>query len=344
MEGLKKCSAKEDQYNFVEDYIRTVSSAMIKADIAKILANLWDQDVKEIRNFLNVSLEADIEILNEFADVDMGITAYQSMIREKTDRLGWKSIDESFGGIRKKEVVLIGSYSKVGKTDWLTEIIVHSIPQRLNCLIFSLEMDLGAFMERIMSKILKVSIWELRELMQSPERINKIIEIKDTLQRHVIVDDVNDLSMDDIKKRIMLANKYKFDRPVDRVFVDYFQYLKYNTTYEQISQNARNMKPLAKQLNVELFMLTQFNRMGSPWDEPSIKDFKGGNDMESSFDKALLLWREYSKPGIPLLEKEKIKNITKVKLVSRNGLRGREIIEMYYDPITTRIIEKPDEI
>jgi hypothetical protein len=86
-------------------------------------------------------------------------------------------------------------------------------------------------------------------------------------------------------------------------------------------------------------MLSQFNREGNQFSEPTISSFRGGNDMESSFDYSMLLWRPALNKDATEIEKDKYKYVTKVKLISRYRLRYNEIFDLYYNPKTTRLEE-----
>jgi replicative DNA helicase len=335
---MSTCGSIEREYAQSVKFIRSVKSELIKVDIAKSLAKRWNQDIADVRKQLFVTLNAEDELLDKFKSMSDCTDAYYEMLKHPGYTIGYPAMDASFGKLRKKKVILIGAYSKVGKSDYLIEILLHSaLRLKLRCQVFSMEMEAEAFMQRMMCKLFGITKNQLEELMLSAEGSEKVLEIQQKLEEYIYIIDENDLTMKDIKEYVVLANRSIFEKPVDRVFVDYFQYLKNTTEYAGTADAAKSMKPFAKSLNVQLFMLSQFNRSGNPWDEPSIMSFKGGNDMESSFDYAMLLWRPAGKPGITVLEKEQLKYSTMVKLISRDGLLGGELFELKYDPKTTRL-------
>ena len=90
----------------------------------------------------------------------------------------------------------------------------------------SLEMPASALMQRLLMKLFGVNRKILKEMLKSPEGATYIMKARDILEKYLYIIDVNSLTMDDIKYRVEVANEKIFDKPVKRVFVDYFQYMK----------------------------------------------------------------------------------------------------------------------
>jgi DNA primase len=339
---VSQCTNVEQEYAEAQKFIGSVKSELIKVDICKSLAKRWDQKIEDVRKQLFVTVSAEDEIIGQLSSVSDCIDAYYEMLKHPGYTLGWPSIDASFGKLRKKKVFLIGAFSKVGKSEFIVDILLHSaLRLKLRCYVFSMEMEKETFMQRIMCKLFGVTKNRLEEIMLSADGAARILEIQQKLEEYIVIDDTNDLTLEDMKQRVLIANKRVFDKPVDRVFVDYFQYIKGANDYNGISATARAMKPFAKTLNVQLFMLSQFSRSGDQFSEPTISSFRGGNDMESSMDYGILLWRPALDKDMTETEKSHLRYVTKVKLISRDGLLYNEIFSLYYDPKTTRLEEKP---
>ena len=334
----------ESEYREVDLYVKTVKNPMILADIAKMLAKRWERELTDVKEYLKVRGESkDDEILAEFATVGESIDKYLSTMEDDGNGIGFPKIDFSFGGVQKKEVFLIGAYSKIGKTDFICEIILHSILRlHMNCLMFSMEMPKEGIIRRLLMKLFNVTKRKLKEMMKSPESATFIMEAREKLEKYLLIVDTNNLSIEEIKHRIKIANLYKFDTPVRRVFVDYFQYMKGTTEFSEIEASAKAMKPLCKDMDIELYMLSQFSRNDRPWERPSIASFKGGNSLESSFDKCVLLWRPSKNPKLSKIERDVIQYQTMVAIESREEMYGEDTFELAYDPETSRLLEKEE--
>lgn len=339
---LESCENVEAEYAAVEKFTRTIQNVMIKADIAKMLADRWQQGINDVRQFMNVSEDAKSDlVLSEFATVGESIDKLLTTLDVESNGIGFEKIDRSFGGISPKEILLIGAYSKVGKSDLICEILLHSVMRlKMNCIMFSMEMPKEALIRRLLMKLFGVNSKVLAEMLKSSEGATYITKARDILEKYLYIVDTNNLTISDIKYRVEVANEKIFDKPARRVFVDYFQYMKGTDDFEGIEKSAKAMKPFAKELNCELYMLSQFSRADRPWECPSIASFKGGNSMESSFDKAILLWRPSKDPKLSEIDREAIKYQTMVRLESREEMYGPDTFELVYDPITCRLSEK----
>jgi DNA primase len=338
---LNQCNHIENEYSTVEKFIPTVTNQMIRADISKMLAERWGQELSEVKEFLKVSSDTKAdEVLSEFATVGESIDQLVKTLDTESYGIGFPGIDHSFGGVQKKEVVLIGAYSKVGKTDFICEIILHSVMRlKMNCVVFSMEMPKESLMRRLLVKLFGVNRKVLKEMLKSPESASHIAKAMELLEKYLVINDRNKLTLDEMKYRVEIAGKKIFDKPVDRVFVDYFQYMKNTEEFTDIEATAKAMKPFVKDLNCELYMLSQFSRNDRPWERPSIASFKGGNAMESSFDKAVLLWRPSKNPKMSEIDRAQVKYQTMVAIESREEMYGNDIFEMVYNPVTSRLSE-----
>ena len=327
------------QSKAVAKYIKTVHNQIVKAEIAGVLAKEWEIDHQEVKEFLHVSESITTEeIMKEFKDTNSGIEKYMQMIRAPSYTIGFAQLDASFRPIRDKHVILIGAYSKVGKTDFMIEILLHSIVRlKMMCMVFTMEMSEEAFWERLLCKLVGVNSDTLAKMMLGSEFTSVVEQVKEKLEKYLTIIDTNGLTIQEIEERVRLA--MSLGAPVKRVFVDYFQYMRNTTEYADVARTARYMKEFVKKLNCQLVMLSQFNREGNNYDEPSIRSFRGGNDMESSFDKAVLLWRPGLKPGLGEIDKEVMKYETWCKIIDRDGLRGGDMFKLYYNPKTGRLQE-----
>ena len=194
-------------------------------------------------------------------------------------------------------------------------------------------------MERMIAMILKINMRDVRELiLQGDERIQQVVE---KLKDRLIIYDDNNLSMDDIERRIASLNqKNLLGGPVDLVVVDYFTYLKGANTYEGASGEALKMKGLAKKYNIILFMLSQLNRSAGTYNEPTMDMLRMTGDIEASGDVIVMLWRPEKEPGLSLEKQQKLQNITRLKIEkARDGMYGPSRMELKYNSETSRLEE-----
>jgi Replicative DNA helicase len=335
---MSTCSNIEQEYSESLKFIRTVKSELIKVDIAKLLSDRWKQDIEDVKKHLSVSVDTADEKLKDFADIYDCFGALDNTLDEEEIGIGYAKVDSNVT-FRKKWVVILGAYSFSGKTNNLIEWILHWIVRlHKRVLFFSLEMPKEDVVEVIMGKIAKIPPYKIKETIRSPEGSVVYQRVADVIQRYLYIVDRNSLSIDDIEDYIEIANVNVFDEPVDIVCVDYYQYLKGTTEYSDDSKTARKMKEIAKEHNIVLVMLSQFNKQSQYSDkgkvkEPTQNDLKGAGDIGASADVIYLIWRPALMGNLTEIERKELEYITRLKIAkARKGLKhGVSHFELRYD-------------
>ena len=338
---LESCSTEEEEYRRAEEYIPTVSSPMIRLDIIKELAKRWDKDEEILKRYFNTSIKDADDVLKEGSDITGCISDLKSIYATGGFQTHFRQIDSCIRRVEKKQVVIVGAFAGVGKTDFAIEMALRAIVKNgMRAVFFSLEMPKGKLIERMIAKMIGCPLSEVEGYLASDDLIAQRVVAK--LQDRLIVFDGNHLSMDDIDNRIKLVNtKNVLGGPVDIVFVDYFGYLKGTSTFEEASTSAKQMKGMAKDNNIILVMLSQLNRSGSGYAEPTMNLLKSTGDLEASADLVFLLWRPDKDPELSLEESDKLKYITRLKIdKARDGMFDTNMAEFKYNPSNSRLEEK----
>lgn len=337
---LKGCTTIEEEYQKAENYLPTVRSEMIRLDIIKFLAERWKKDVEDLKKYFNTVGQDSDDIIKEASDITGCLNDLRQIYATGGFKTHFEQIDNCIRRVEKKQVVVIGAYSGVGKSDIAIEYMLRAVCQNgMKVLFFSLEMPKGKLIERCVAKLIGCSMSEVEGYIRSSD--TAVQDIVTKLQNHLLVFDNNNYTMKDIEKRIQLVNtKNLMDGPVDMVFVDYFGYLKGTSDFEGASASATKMKAIAKDNNLIFVMLSQLNRGGNPYGEPNMTQLKLTGDLEASADVIMLLWRPGKDPNLSLDEKMQLENVTRVKIdKARDGMYGPNIAEFTYNKDTSRLEE-----
>lgn len=340
---LSKCATQEEEYEKVEEYVRTVSSPMIKIDIAKQLAGYWGKELDDVRKWLNAIEQDDNDIVEKFSDTNKCLEDLKDTYSSGGYKTHFSKIDHSIRRIRKRQVVGIAASPYVGKTDFAIEYVLKSvILNKMNVIFFSLEMTKGMLFERIMAKLLSKKLYEIEQMVMDCDPL--IASVKEKLDKHLLIVDENNMSVNDIERYVQMANtKNLFGSPVDMIVVDYFTYLKGCNTFEGASAQAMRLKPIAKANNIIFVMLSQLNRETPPWEEPVLQNLRMTGDLEAGLDVAFLLWRPVMEPKISVEKEMKLRWQTMLKIAkARDGIFGATRIELAYNQLTSRLDEVVD--
>lgn len=337
---LDNCKAQEDEYDVAHNFLKSVSNPLFKADIIKRLCERWGRDFTELKDFFENYREDSKELAKDASNAEESINDLKNLYLRGEYKTHFKCLDDCIGGMVKTQVMIVGAYSSAGKTDWLVEYLLRQvIINKARTLFFSLEMSKGKVMERIIAKVLKVSLREVRELVLSGDP--RIDQVKEKLSERLLIYDTNGLSIDDIKDRLIACNREnKLGGPIDIVAVDYFTYMRGASTYEGASEQALKMKGMAKEFNIILVMLSQLNRGANTYNEPTMDLLRMTGDIEASGDVIIMLWRPEKEPGLSLQKQQELKNITRMKVEkARDGIYGPTRMELKYNNNTSLLEE-----
>ena len=333
---LDKCSSISAERKVVERFSKSVQDNLMLINIADTLSERWHMERKAILDFLDVS-QSDTRLDDDFKGPEQCLMETKKMLTEVSMQYGVTAVDDGVrGGGRRKDVTFIGGYSSSGKT-FLTICMAMDmvVRQRKRILYFSMEMSAGALYERVIACLLKRPTDIVDEMIKAGDPL--VYNVLEKLKQYMYVVDKNGLDIEQVDKYIKKANVKLFDGNLDVVFIDYIQYMKNCSQYDVLAETAKGMKPLAKENDIHVVVLSQLNRGARIWEKPSMADLKGGGDLEASADNIFLLWRPGRNPDM-LPEEAKLKKDVVMLGIgkARNGAKIEEV-ELVMDANASRI-------
>ncbi|MDR0914246.1 MAG: replicative DNA helicase [Oscillospiraceae bacterium] len=207
---------------------------------------------------------------------------------------GIGSLDRVITGLNRSDMLLIAARPGVGKTSFALNIAKHvGLKARKKVAFFSLEMTNEQLVARLLSTEALVPSTKLRTGQLSAEEWQRIISAGDVLcKTEIYIDDTPGITVAEMKSKLRRL------KGVDVVVVDYLQLMSSGRRNEgrvqEISEITRNMKVLAKELNVSLIMLSQLSRASEQRAEhrPMLSDLRDSGSIEQDADIVLFLYRE----------------------------------------------------
>ena len=226
--------------------------------------------------------------------------------REKDfDRLrglptGFPGLDEKTAGLHGGDLVILAGRPGAGKTAFALNIVRHVTATGAGVLFFSLEMSSEQLVARLLSQG-EVDAQKIRTgRNMTHEDFTKMAETAHALEnRALYIDDsgtLNTLEMGARARR--LARSLRPSGGLGLVVVDYLQLLS-NAADEaggenratQVAMISRNLKALARDLNVPVIALSQLNRAveSRPTKTPMLSDLRESGAIEQDADLVLFL-------------------------------------------------------
>ena len=335
---LNNCFDIQQEFQVASEKIRLVKNPMIKQEIIEYLAKRWNKNITDVKEIANIDF-TDNELVNDFKDVDKCFSDYLDLINSDGLGIGFPSIDASFK-LRPSDVMFWAGYSGTFKTMVSCEVALYNaIVLKKNVLFFSLEMSAGSLYERLIARIMAKPTYEIEQMAKDGKQAILLQRLKEKLQEHIYIVDKSNLSIKDIENYIIIANnRVVKDGKIDFVILDYFQYLQ-GTTFEEIAESAKYTKVIAKNHDIVFFILSQLNRTGDNYLEPTVKMLKGSGDLEASADFIALCYRPEFNPKLTAEQRADVENHIVVKIgKARRGSRANEF-ELKYDTNISKVVD-----
>lgn len=236
--------------------------------------------------------------------------SFRNVFKEMTRRLnnpeesarlptGFVDLDNMIGGgFQPGELVILAARHSMGKTALALNIAEHAVLNgRKAVAVFSMEMSATQIGYRLTSSLARINNQKLCTAQLDDEEWSRVTSafVRIDEKSPLFIDDTSTLSPSDIRSRACtLARKH----PLGLIVVDYLQLMQVPGNREnraaEISEISRNLKALAKDLNVPVIVLSQLNRsLESRADKrPVMSDLRESGAIEQDADIVLFIYRD----------------------------------------------------
>jgi replicative DNA helicase len=187
---------------------------------------------------------------------------------KKENQLNFKSsfsdLDSIVQGFEKSDLIIIAGRPSMGKTAFALNLGKNIVEQyNAPLIIFSLEMSRQQILYRFISTQSNITSNRLKNGKMTLLEWQKLSKaMKHISQLPIFIDDNPNISLNEIRAKIRKIFKQKYKDGV--VIIDYLQLMKLNLKLEnrvqEISHITRNLKIMAKELQVPIIVLSQLSR------------------------------------------------------------------------------------
>ncbi len=210
---------------------------------------------------------------------------------------GFQELNQTIAGWCKPDLCIIAARPGAGKTAMMLSSVYHlAILNSVPTAIFSLEMSSEQLVERLESITSQVPLKRLRMNILNDYEKKTVMEADDIiLTTPLYIDDTGGLNISQLRaKATILKQKYG----IKVIFLDYLQLMsgqgKSNQNREQeVSTISRNIKALAKELEVPIIALSQLSRRVEERADkiPQLSDLRESGSIEQDADIVVMLMR-----------------------------------------------------
>ena len=242
---------------------------------------------------------------------------------------GFADLDQMTSGLQPSDLIIIAARPSMGKTALALTLAQNAaIQENATIALFSLEMSKEQLVMRMLSSEARVDAHRFRTGYLSRDEWGRLAEAIGTLsEAKLFIDDTPGISPLEMRaKARRLAAETK---NLDLIIVDYLQLMagsrRTESRQQEVSQISRELKGLAKELNVPVIALSQLSRAPEARNppRPMLSDLRESGSIEQDADVVAFIYREeYYAKDLDALEEEK-KNVAEIILAKqRNGPTG----------------------
>lgn len=296
-------------YSSIENYARIVKEKSDRRALVKTGSKLMEdafekEDVKEAiedaeKCIFNVSASKNITgperidtILEKaFVKLEKRCKNGGGLVGIST---GFKGIDDITGGLKPGELVIVAARPSMGKTAFALNI-AQSASRTSSVIIFSLEMETESLLNRMISSSCMIKMNDIQSGTLTDDQFVRIMKRTSELgKRNLYIDDKSTM-LSDIKA---LCRKQKLQKGLDVIVIDYLQLIrttmKVNQREQEVSYISKELKSLAKELNITVIALSQLSRAPEARNDhrPMLSDLRESGSIEQDADIIHFIYRD----------------------------------------------------
>lgn len=221
-------------------------------------------------------------------------------------KTGLANFDLLTGGLRKRWTYVVAGRSGAFKSTWAHNVALNVLSNGVPCLIYSLEMDPEDYILRMAATNNQMfGIRELfrPELMEIEQRQQVIREIMPHFRKLPYGFMKSSISNMEVRPKTILRDALLFESKMKTrdyvIIVDYLGLMSGNkqhngNTVNELGEISRNLKSIARVLDVPLIEVAQMNRgieNRKEGDEPELHDLAGSDAIARDADFVMFLRR-----------------------------------------------------
>ncbi len=226
----------------------------------------------------------------------------EEAFRNKSDvtglRTGFRDFDRMTAGLQDSDLLILAARPSMGKTSLALNVGYNvAVKEKVPVAFFSLEMSKQQLVMRMLCSSGGFNNHEIRRGKVEPKDWPKLTEACSRLaEAPIYIDDTSGISVLEMKAK---ARRLKQQHGIGLVVIDYMQLMsahgRFDNRQQEISLISRNLKGMAKDLDVPVLALSQLSRAVESRGgdhKPMLSDLRESGAIEQDADVVLFIFRE----------------------------------------------------
>lgn len=209
------------------------------------------------------------------------------------------SINRYTTGWLPGQLITLGARTGIGKSVFAVNSATAAASAGKSVLFFSLEMGDLEIQDRIVASVTGIPMNKLKQGDLSEEDQRILMQQSESIKKmKILIDTDPKVTVDSIRSKAL--RRAQSEEGLDFIIVDYLQLItpvgRFGSRQEAVADISRNMKLLAKQLEVPIMVLVQVNRESKDDDNniPRLSQIRESGAIAQDSDIVILLHRDTS--------------------------------------------------
>lgn len=335
----------------LEQYAEIVADKAIRRRLISASHDIASIGFDENKSLQELIEEAETRLFEvSQKHVKQDITSLESILGDSFDRLddlhknkgvlrgiptGLRDLDKLLAGLQRSDLVIIAARPSMGKTALMLNMAldIATKAKQGSILYFSLEMSKEQLVDRLLAAEAGVDAWKLRTGEGLTDRDFEKLSagMGQLAEAPIYIDDTSGITVGDLRTK---ARRLHHQHPIAAIMVDYLQLMSGGSRFatmsnrvQEISEISRNLKILARELNVPVVAASQLSRSVESRNPPipQLADLRESGSIEQDADIVTFIYRPY------YYDENADPNVTELHIKKhRNG--PVDNLKIYFDP------------
>lgn len=319
-----------------EAYAKIVEETSVRRRMlasANEMAKLAYQQDRQIENIIDAAEKSvfnlsERRIRRDLESIQTVVSQYYDRVSQLSQRseeifgvpTGLSDLDKVLGGLQKSDLLIIAGRPASGKTGFLLTIAKNAaLKHKKHVALFSLEMSNEQLVQRMIAQETGINSQDLRSGKIKEDQwdvFTKAIEVLGDSK--IYLDDTPALTPIQMRTK---CRRLHLEHHIDLVLVDYIQLMSSETRtdnrVQEVSYISRNLKTLARELNVPVLAAAQLSRAVEQRSDkrPMLSDLRESGSLEQDADIVMFIHKKDELAN----ENEKAQLIELIIAKHRNG-------------------------
>lgn len=219
---------------------------------------------------------------------------------------GFTLMDRCLGGFNRSDLLILAGRPSMGKTALAINIAfnaakagLHGKKEGAGVIFFSLEMSAEQLATRLLSCATSISAWDIKRGNINRNNIDIFSNFYQQMEKlELYIEETPNITCQQVKHKI---RKVQTKNNIGLVIIDYLQLMssEYKSKIgenrvQEVSTITRQLKGIAKDLNIPIIALSQLSRAVEQRDDkrPQLADLRDSGSIEQDADIVMFVYRE----------------------------------------------------